>query len=257
MRTATGVPHGRAVPLQPILEFYREIFGSAPDDTDAQARQKIAGTIAQIGARGARRSLPLLFDFMRVPDPAQPAPDLAPDERLRTLIALLRRLTAARSRREPAVLVFEDLHWIDPDTEAIVEGIVDAAAGTRTLVLLNFRPEYRASWIGRTHYQQIALRPLDAAAAGAAARRLARHGSLARALRRARVRERTGGNPFFMEEVVQAQIESGGARRRARPLPPRSGRSRASRCRRACRACSRRASTASTRRASACSRPRR
>jgi class 3 adenylate cyclase len=208
VRTSTGVPHGRAVPLEPVLEFYRETFGSTPDDTDVQARQKIAGSIAQT-APEELGSLPLLFDFMRVPDPAQPAPDLAPDERLRAVMGLLRRLTAARSRREPAVLVFEDLHWIDPDTEVIVEGIVDAAAGTRTLVLLNFRPEYRASWVGRTHYQQMALRPLDAAAAGAlltdwlgAAPSLARFVDL--------VCARTGGNPFFMEEVVQAQIESGG-----------------------------------------------
>ncbi len=106
------------------------------------------------------------------------------------------------------MLVFEDLHWIDPDTEVIVEGIVDAAASTRTLVLLNFRPEYRASWVGRTHYQQIALRPLDAAAAAALlAEWLGRDPSLARFVEL--VRERTGGNPFFMEEVVQAQIESG------------------------------------------------
>jgi class 3 adenylate cyclase/tetratricopeptide (TPR) repeat protein len=208
VRSTTGVPHGRAVPLQPILEFYREIFGAAPDDTDAQTRQKIAGTIAQ-AAPEELDSLPLLFDFMRVPDPARPAPELSPDDRLRTLIALLRRITAARSKREAAVLVFEDLHWIDPDTETIIEGIVDSAAGTRTLVLLNFRPEYRAPWIGRTHHQQIALRPLDAAAAGLLlADWLGSDPSLARFVEL--VCASTGGNPFFMEEVVQAQIESGG-----------------------------------------------
>ena len=208
VRTTTGVPHGRAVPLQPILEFYREIFGAAPDDTDAQTRQKIAGTIAQM-APEELPMLPLLFDFMRVPDPARPAPDLAPDERMSTLLALLRRITAARSKREAAVLVFEDLHWIDPDTETILEGIVDAAAGTRTLVLLNFRPEYRAPWIGRTHYQQIALRPLDAAAAGLLlADWLGSDPSLGRFVEL--VCASTGGNPFFMEEVVQAQTESGG-----------------------------------------------
>ena len=207
VRTTTGVPHGRAVPLQPIIEFYREIFGITRDDSDAQARQKIAGSLAQT-APEELEALTLLFDFMRVPDPARPAPDLAADERLRELIALLRRITAARSRREPAVLVFEDLHWIDPDTEVIIEGFVDAAVGTRTLVLLNFRPEYRASWVGRTHYQQIALRPLDAAAAGELlADWLGPDPSLAGFADL--VRERTGGNPFFMEEVVQAQIESG------------------------------------------------
>jgi len=207
VRSATGVPHGRAVPLQPILEFYREIFGMTSDDSDVQARQKIAGTIAQ-AAPDELPMLPLLFDFMRVPDPARPAPDLSSDERMRTLIALLRRITAARSQREPAVLVFEDLHWIDPDTETIIEGIVDAAAGTRTLVLLNFRPEYRAPWIGRTHHQQIALRPLDAAAAASLLGDwLGSDPSLARFVEL--VCASTGGNPFFMEEVVQAQIESG------------------------------------------------
>jgi class 3 adenylate cyclase len=221
VRTATGVSHGRAVPLQPVLEFLREIYGCTPDDTDAQARQKIAGSVAQL-APEELQSLPLLFDFMRVPDPAQPALDLAPDERLRAVMALLRRLTAARSRREPAVLVFEDLHWIDPDTEVVIEGIVDAAVNTRTLVLLNFRPEYRASWIGRTHYQQLALRPLDAAAAGLLLGDwLGSDPSLARFVER--VCGRTGGNPFFLEEVVQAQIESGalvGARGRFRLAHP-------------------------------------
>ena len=99
------MPHGRAVPLEPILEYYREIYGSTPDDTDAQARQKIAGAVAQI-APEELGSLPLLYDFMLVPDPAQPAPDLAPDERLRTIMGLLRRLTAARSRRELTRRVF-------------------------------------------------------------------------------------------------------------------------------------------------------
>jgi class 3 adenylate cyclase len=207
VRTATGVPHGRAVPLQPVLEFYREIYGITSEDSDAQARQKIAGFIAQM-APEELGSLPLLFDFLRVPDPSNPPPVLAPDERQRELIGLLRRGTAARARREPAVLVFEDLHWMDPESEVIVEGIVDAAAGTRTLLLTNFRPEYRAGWVGRTHYQQIALRPLDA---GAAAELLADWLGGDPSLQgfAELVRERTGGNPFFMEEVVQAQIESG------------------------------------------------
>jgi adenylate cyclase len=221
IRTATGVPHGRAVPLQPILEFYREVFGATDDDTEPQVRQKIAGSLAQI-APDELPSLPLLYDFMRVPDPAQPAPDLGPEERLHELIALLRRITAARSRREPAVLVFEDLHWVDPDTEKIIDALADAAAQTRTLVLLNFRPEYAVKWMGRTHYQQIALRPLDAAASALLLEDwLGSDPSLERFVEL--VSRSTGGNPFFMEEVVQAQIESGallGTRGRFRLAQP-------------------------------------
>jgi len=207
VRTATGVPHGRAVPLQPVLEFYREYFGITSEDSDVQARQKIAGSVAQM-APAELASLPLLYGFLRVPDPAAPTPDVDPEERQRALMGLLRRLTAARSQREPAVFAFEDLHWVDPETEVIVEGIVDATAGTRTLCLVNFRPEYRVPWAGRTHYQQIAVRPLSTAAtAELLADWLGPDPSLARFVDL--VRERTGGNPFFMEEIVQAAMEAG------------------------------------------------
>jgi class 3 adenylate cyclase len=207
VRSGTGVPHGRAVPLEPALEFYREIFGVVPDDDDAQARQKIAGLVAQ-SAPEELDALPLLFEFLRVPDPARPAPEQTPEARQRAVLELLRRMTVARSKREPALLLFEDLHWLDPQTEEFIAGLVDAVVGTRTLLVTNFRPEYRADWMGRTHYQQLALRPLDAeAAAELLADWLGPDPSLAGFA--ARVRDRTGGNPFFMEEVVQAQIESG------------------------------------------------
>jgi class 3 adenylate cyclase len=222
VRSGAGVPHGRSLPLEPLLEFYREIYGIVPEDTDALARQKIAGLIAQV-APEELGALPLLFEFMRVPDPARPVAEQTADERMRAILEILRRLTAARSRREPALLVFEDLHWIDPQTEEFVEGIVDAVAGTRTLFVANFRPEYRAAWMGRTHYQQLPLRPLDAEAATTLlADWLGPDPSLAGLAER--IRERTGGNPFFMEEVIQAEIDAGqlvgtrGRFRLARPV---------------------------------------
>jgi class 3 adenylate cyclase/tetratricopeptide (TPR) repeat protein len=222
VRSGAGVPHGRSLPLEPVLQLNREIYGIAPEDTDALARQKIAGFVAQL-APEELGSLPLLFEFMRVPDPARPAAEQTADERLRAILELVRRLNAARSRREPALYVFEDLHWIDPQTEEIIEGFVDATAGTRTLLVVNFRPEYRAAWMGRTHYQQLPLRPLDAAAATALlADWLGPDPSLAGLAER--IRERTGGNPFFMEEVIQAEIDAGqlvgtrGRFRLARPV---------------------------------------
>ncbi|MBW2698806.1 MAG: AAA family ATPase, partial [Deltaproteobacteria bacterium] len=207
VRMGQGVAHGSAVPLLPILQFYREIFGIEDDDGDPEARQKIAGLIAQI-LPDALESLPLLFEFMRVPDPARPAPDLTPDERRRALSELIRRLTVARSETAPAVLIFEDLHWIDPQSAEIIETLVDTAAETRTLLILNFRPEFRADWTGRSHYQQIALRPLDAAATGELLSEwLGPDPSLSGLVEL--VVSETGGNPFFVEEVVQDQIDAG------------------------------------------------
>jgi len=207
VRMGQGVPHGSAVPLEPILQFYREIFGIEDGDGDREARQKIAGTIAQ-NLPDALESLPLLFEFMRMPDPARPASDLGPDQRRRALLELIRRLMVARSENAPAVLIFEDLHWIDPQSAEIIESMVDTAAETRTLLILNFRPEFRAEWTRRSHYQQIALGPLDAGATGELLSEwLGGDPSLAGLVER--VVSETGGNPFCIEEVVQDQIDSG------------------------------------------------
>jgi class 3 adenylate cyclase/tetratricopeptide (TPR) repeat protein len=207
VREARGIPHGRAVPLLPVLEFYREAFGIEPSDSDTQARQKIAGAVAQAD-RELLDALPLLFEFMAVPDPERPAPELAPDARERRLLSLLRRLTAARSQREPAVIVFEDLHWIDPATESFVEMLADVAEETRTLLLVNFRPEYHSHWMHRSYYQQLALLPLES---GAIAELLGHWigGDPSLVGLPEQLCDRTGGNPFFIEEVVQEMIESG------------------------------------------------
>ena len=108
--------------------------------------------------------LPLVFDFLSVPDPERPAPAMDPDARQRQLFAFVRQLIEARSRQEPAVMLVDDLHWIDAGSEAFVAQVVEATAGTRTLLLTNFRPEYDAPWMDRSHYQQISLLPLTAEA---------------------------------------------------------------------------------------------
>jgi predicted ATPase len=71
--------------------------------------------------------LPLVFDFLGVPDPARPSPPLGPEARQRQLVDLIRRLAQARSAREPAVYLFEDLHWFDRASEEFIENfVVDA-----------------------------------------------------------------------------------------------------------------------------------
>src|SRR5262245_37933608 len=131
-----------------------------------------------------------------------------PDARRRQLFATVKRVVQARSRREPAVVLLEDLHWFDPGSEAFLEVFVEAAAGTRSLLVVNFRPEFGAGWMQRSYYGQIPLLPLPAEATGELLHELlGREPSTARL--GDRIRERTGGNPFFIEEIVQALAESG------------------------------------------------
>ena len=215
--------HGRALPFHPVRQIYRAYFGIHETDPPAEARRKIAGTLVLLDDR-LRAALPLVFDFLGVPDPERPPPRIDPEARLRQLVGFTGEVLRARSTREPAVLLIDDLHWIDPASDAFLAPVIEVMSGTRTLFLLNFRPEYRAEWMRRADYQQVALRPLGAEAIEELLRTLlGDHTSLAPLF--PRLRERAGGNPFFAEELVQSLVEAGnlagakGAYRLDKPVP--------------------------------------
>jgi class 3 adenylate cyclase/tetratricopeptide (TPR) repeat protein len=226
---AHGVAHGKMVPYLPVLEFLRGYFGIGEQDTPQATREKIAGRVLLLDPALAD-ALPLLLDFLGVPDPERPIPRLDPEVRQHRLFEAMTRLTHARSRREPGVSLIEDLHWIDGGSEAFLANLVEAVAGTRILVVVTFRPEYHAAWMRRSYYQRLALPLLGPEAiAEVLVDRLGADPSLAGLGER--IRTRTGGNPFFIEEIVQGLVEAGslagtkGAYRLVRPvaeltLPP-------------------------------------
>jgi len=207
VQEAHGAAHGKTIALLPVLAFVRDYFGILPADSDRQAREKIAGRMVLLD-EGLRAALPLLFDFLAVPDPERPVRLADPEARQRQFFTVMKRLVHARSQREPAAILFEDLHWFDGASEAFVENLVEAVPGTRTLLLVNFRPEYHAGWMQKSYYQQLPLLPLDAAAIEELLHALLGGDPTVQGLG-ALIRERTGGNPFFIEEVVQSLVESG------------------------------------------------
>jgi class 3 adenylate cyclase len=201
--------HGRNLPLFPVLEVIRAYYGIEEGDSEVSVREKVAGRLLLLDDR-YRDELPILFEFFGVADPVRPAPPLPPEARQRRLFAVLRRLMQAggATGQEVGLVCFEDLHWIDAASETWLAEMVNAALGGRTLLLLNFRPEYRADWMQRAHYQQLALAPLSAEAIGELIADLIGTHPTTHGLAR-RIHEHTGGNPFFAEEVVQTLIESG------------------------------------------------
>ncbi len=202
-----GVSHGKVIPYLPILELFRGFFLISERDDGQAAREKITSRMLSLDETLAD-ALPLLFEFLGVTDPEHPAPQIDPDARRRQLFATVKRVVQALSRREPAVILLEDLHWFDPGSEAFVEVFVEATAGTRSLLVVNFRPEFHAAWMQKSYYQQLPLLPLPAEAVGELLHELlGTDPSLARLGNR--IRERTGGNPFFIEEIVQTLAESG------------------------------------------------
>jgi class 3 adenylate cyclase len=222
VQQASGFAHAKNIPLLPILQLLRNSFGVEERDSDQTARDKIAGRVV-LGDESLTHALPFLFEIMGVPDPERPGAELEPEARERLLVEIVKRLTRARSERQPAVWLIEDLHWLDGASDAFVGHLVEAVPDTRSLLILNFRPEYRARWGQMSFYQQLPLLALGPEDVGALLEDLLGADPALAELSQ-RIRERTGGNPFFVEEVVQTLEEEGflkgskGAYRLARPV---------------------------------------
>jgi class 3 adenylate cyclase/tetratricopeptide (TPR) repeat protein len=220
---AHAVPHGKAIPLHPWMQLMRNVFGVTERDPDDVARQKIAGRLLLVDP-SLHDALPVLFEFLGVPDPARPAARLSPEAMQRELLEVQMRVVRARAARgEFSATLLEDLHWFDAASEAMLAALEDLTPGSPTFRLTTFRPGYRAPWMESSHYVEIALRPLGAEAIAELLRDLLGTDASVAPLAE-RLPERTGGNPFFIEEVVQALVEVGslvgtrGSYRLVRPL---------------------------------------
>jgi class 3 adenylate cyclase len=200
--TVSALAHTRAVPYVTVLDCFRRWFGIEDRDTPRMARDKIAGRLLLLD-EALRNELPVVFDFLGVADPERPSPPIEAEVRQRRLLEVQRRLV--RGAREPEVWLIEDLHWLDEASEAFVADWADAVRDARGLLLVNYRPQYRAPWLRKAH-------ELPLAALGAAATRelltvlLGADASLAELA--ALIEGRVGGNPFFAEEFVRSLAES-------------------------------------------------
>ena len=206
------VAHGITVPFLPVLEMLRSYFGIHDQDSDDAARRKVAGTVLLLDPQ-LTETLPVLLDFLGIPDPQRPPPRLDPEARQRQVVAVARRMLEAPRGRPPRVLLFEDLQWIDGASEAFLDGLLRPLPDTGVLVVLNFRPEYRERRAGRSNtavtlHDERHLQPLGADAVRELLDDLLGNGAGIAELG-GRIGEHTAGNPFFVEEVVRSLIESG------------------------------------------------
>src|SRR5262249_23896008 len=155
-----------------------------------------------------------------VPSPSLPSP---PRQRRQRTLAALKRVLLRESQVQPVLVVFEDLHWIDSETQALLDSLVESLPTARLLLLVNYRPEYQHSWSGKTFYTQLRLDPLPPASAAEVLQTLLGDAARFTPLTRLLI-ARTEGNPFFLEESVHTLVETGllvgvpGAYRLAQPL---------------------------------------
>ncbi len=221
VRRTAGVSHAQSVALLPILGFLRDYFAVQDSDSAAQVRAKVADVLIAIDT-AFDADLPLLFDFLEVPDPQRPAAQLGPEARRRRVLDVFARVSARRSQHTTLLLILEDLHWFDVHSITFLQAWLPSFAGTRTLVVTNFRPEFHAPWVNHSIYRHVSMTPLeDSAVLELLDELLGLDPALASL--RAELGARTGGNPFFLEEIVRGLASDGtlsgspGAYRLTRP----------------------------------------
>src|SRR5262249_1459130 len=133
---------------------------------------------------------------------------LDPPQRRRRTLDALKRLLLRESQAQPVLLVFEDLHWIDSETQALLDTLVESLPTVRLLLLVNYRPEYQHGWGSKTYYTQLRLDPLPSVSTEDFLQALLGDDPSLAPLKQLLIM-RTQGNPFFLEESVRTLVETG------------------------------------------------
>jgi class 3 adenylate cyclase/tetratricopeptide (TPR) repeat protein/ribosomal protein L40E len=204
---AYTVPHGKASAWLPVLELLRDYFAIQDADDAATRREKIRAALNALDP-ALSDVPPYLWNLLAIQEQPDPLAQMDPRVRRQRTLEAIKRIFLRESLKQPTVVIFEDLHWIDSESQALLDLLADSIAGGRLLLLVNYRPEYRHEWSSWSHYLQLRLDPLGVEKASAMLAALLGEGAELDALRRL-VAERTGGNPFFIEEMVQALFEQG------------------------------------------------
>jgi class 3 adenylate cyclase/predicted ATPase len=211
---ALSVSYGKASPYLPVIELLKTYFQIQPQDDERQRQAKVMGQVLTLD-RSLEDTLPYLFSLLGIEDPTSSLQQMDAQIRRRRTFDALKRLFLRESLNQPLILIFEDLHWIDTETQGFLDTLSESVASARILLLVNYRPEYRPEWGQKTYYTQLRLAPLGKDEAEEFLTELlgttavgATHASPLQALKQL-ILEKTEGNPFFIEEVVQTLAEEG------------------------------------------------
>ncbi len=204
---AYSVSYGKASPYLPLIELLKAYFDITPEDDGRKRREKITGKVLTLD-RSLEDALPYLFALLGIDDPMASLHQMDPQVRQRRTFEALKKLFLRESLNQPLVLIFEDLHWIDSETQGFLEVLSESIASARILLLTNYRPEYRHEWGSKTYYTQLRLAPLGKEEAEELLTCLLGTDPSLAGLKQ-QILEKTEGTPFFMEEVVQELFEQG------------------------------------------------
>ncbi|WP_316157230.1 adenylate/guanylate cyclase domain-containing protein [Cupriavidus sp. BIC8F] len=200
-----SVSHGKAFAYLPLIELVKNYFQIEAHDDERRYREKVAGRVVMLD-RALEDVLPYLLHLLGISEPGSAMPNMDARIRRQRTFEAITNLLCRESGNQPLVLLFEDLQWLDSETEAFLDVLIDRLPGARILLLLNYRPEYQHGWGQKDFYIPLRLDPLGQAEAQQLLAALLGDDPALMPLK-GLILEKTEGNPFFMEEVVQTLCE--------------------------------------------------
>ncbi len=203
---AASVSYGKATTYLPVIELLRGYFQVESRDDLRKIREKVTGKLFSLD-RALEPALPALLALLDVPVEDPQWTRLDPPQRRQRALDAVKRLLLRESHVQPLVVIFEDLHWIDGETQAVLDGLVESLPTARMLLLVNYRPEYQHTWGSKTYYRQVRLDALPSASVEELLEALLGRDLGLEPLKRLLI-ERTEGNPFFLEESVRTLVET-------------------------------------------------
>ena len=219
---AGSVSYGKATSYLSVVDLLKSYFGVAERDGLQEISAKVAGALERLDP-SLRPALVPLLALLDVPVDDASWQALDPRQRRRRTLDGVRQVLLREACEQPLLLIFEDLHWIDGETQALLDGLVESLPAARLLLHVNYRPEYSHSWGSKTYYRQVRIDPLPPKRADELLDALLGTDADFGALKRLLV-ERTEANPLFLEESVRSLAETGalvgerGAYRLTRPV---------------------------------------
>ena len=200
-------PNGTGSAYLPVIDLVKSYCGIDVRDDPSTARQKVIARVLALD-RALETDLSSLFSLLGLPVEDAAWHSLEPADRRRRTLDAIRRLLFRETQDRRVMLVVEDLQWIDDETRAVLDRLVDGMPAARMMLLVSYRPEYEHRWANRSYFQQLRIETLAQDGALALLNALLGGDSSLDALKRHLI-ERTEGNPLFLEESVWALVEAG------------------------------------------------
>jgi tetratricopeptide (TPR) repeat protein len=220
---SASVSYGKATPYFPVIDLLKRYCHVEERDDSRTIRAKVTGQLLALD-EALHETIPAVLALLDALPADSSFLTLDPPQRRQRTLDGLKRLLLRESQVQPLLLVCEDLHWIDAETQALLDSLVESLPTARLLLLANYRPEYQHGWGSKTYYTQLLLDPLPPASAEEFLVALLGDAPSLEPLKRLLI-ARTEGNPFFLEESVRTLVETGvlvgepGAYRLVQALP--------------------------------------